>query len=453
MMRARWAVLLVGAVAACSSGGNKPVDGGVAVNPETVAPIDVSQWNGIDAGALDFLVELNKARRGESADLDGDGLRELTVFRRADGTQVWVLENNGPVPAFMVEQFPDGHRKLQFWYSNFATPVLIEEVYADKRVSLFDDNHDLKYEKRVTETWPDDENVQAIEEADAGTTWAETRRWTRPLEADQGSSGCSGLSNFNAADESPPSMPAFSNQTAVECSEDQKKKLGRALDCAKNRLDCLGRSNPVVASQLKAQLATNDLYIGCGNPCANKLATTRRGFLGGPGRMNFNGTRLNTWDDPDTCTILMHEMMHAADVHQDDMHDMGKDTIYSCSRYCGGCTHVGPFGAGNPAPSSNEDCARCAASESERRKCGVKRDLEGGACSTNAICHGTLGTNLACSTCENLQEKDCLGSKIGAPFFNCCQSCPATAMRLNDKPCPGPLKASDTCMMKPPECP
>jgi hypothetical protein len=76
----------------------------------------LSQWTdaGLDADALAYLTEISKAQHGQSADLDGDGYRELTVTHSPDGTTQWVsLPPGRSIPDFIVTAFSDGRRKYE----------------------------------------------------------------------------------------------------------------------------------------------------------------------------------------------------------------------------------------------------------------------------------------------------------------------------------------------------
>ena len=248
----------------------------------------------------------------------------------------------------------------------------------------------------------------------------------------------------------------FSDAAEVKCNPDQHKKLAKAFECVKDKLDgCMKRVNPTLRNRIISRLITDGLLIGCNNPCSNSLATTSPGSEHSAARMNFNPTRLTNWDDSYTCGVMLHEMTHLTGEGFGDEHDKGLDQTYACGNYCGGCQNVGPYGAAEPftpPPSQNQNCSRCADTDAERRKCGSKAKLAKN-CSVNyTLCHGTIGTNKLCESCEVLETKDCTDREVTPPRFNCCAMCPADASRINDKECPGPLMESDTCNMPPPEC-
>ncbi len=445
---------------ACGGGGLP--DGGV-INPDTIAPIDVKQWEGlVDAGTLRYLTELGKAQRGESADLDGDGIREILSLRSADGTQTWIQETNGGAPDFKIEKFADGRIRYWYWYGSSGQPAILDESFGseNRRVTLFDSNHDSKFERRVDELRVGD-NVEATEYLDAGSTdggpqgFIVARNWVRPASSDQGTGTCNGNSNFPSQRIfGEGSSPGFSDTPAVSCSPAQRTKLAAGLECARKRLECVGRSNPTIKKEVEAHLITDILRYGCNNPCAGALASTLGAWGINAAITNFNGPRLDSWTPEQTCTTVLHELMHAAKVSQGPSHEDGIDPIYACARYCAGCIQFGGAFSAGSFPSANMDCVRCSEDPMEKKRCGVKNELiTSSKCAGLPLCHGGIGVNSLCETCQNLESKDCEGTALGVPFFNCCQTCPANAIRLNDKPCPGPIMPSDTCSTKPPECP
>ncbi len=440
-------------------GSTSGVDGGF-VKPDTAVPIDVTQWQGmVDAGTLAFLVELGKAKRCESADLDGDGIREMLCIRAADGTQTWVKETNGGAPAFKIERFADGRVRYSYWYLNSNFPAILDEEFPDgHRTTLFDSDHDRKFERSVDEV-PDGGDIVATEYVNAGSVdggLVFSRQWVRPASSDQGGGArCDGNSNFPSEISlwQGGDPPGFSDKAAVKCNPTLRAKLATAFECARKKLECVGRTNPSMKKQVDARMLDDDLQYGCGNPCADALATTLPASGPYKGQTNFNGSRLASWTPEEACTTVLHELLHAAKVSEGPSHADGTDAIYSCARYCSNCIDFGgAFGAANPFPSDNMDCVRCAETAADKKRCGIKSELMGGPCPSYALCHGGIGVNTQCATCENRITKDCEGTQAGPPEFNCCKTCPANAT-TNDKVCPGPFLPSDTCMSKPPECP
>ncbi len=452
-------LLVLGLLVGCGS--RNSLDGGV-FNPDTAVPIDVSAWEGlVDAGTLRYLVELGKAKRCEAADLDGDGVRETLCLRSADGTQTWIQETNGGPLDFKIEHFADGRVRYTYWYQNYGAPAIVDEEFPDgHRITEFDSDHDRAFERRIDE-FRDGGDIEATEYFDAGASDAGpgglvvSRRWVRAASSDQGTHvECDGNTNFPTEFGlwQGGSPPGFSNHPNVKCDPARSKKLGAAFECARKKLDCVGRTNSSMKKQVEAHLLGDDLQYGCNNPCTDALASTLPAFGPYKGQTNFNGSRLDTWSADEACSTVLHELMHLAKAEQGAHHEDGIDPIYSCARYCVGCINFGGFGAGTPFPSDNLDCVHCAGSTSEKKSCGIKTELKSAACPDNAFCHGGVGVNARCETCENSSSKTCEGTAVGSEDFNCCKTCPADAPK-NDRLCPGPYRPSDTCSSKPPECP
>jgi hypothetical protein len=154
--------------------------------------------------------------------------------------------------------------------------------------------------------------------------------------------------------------------------------------------------------------------------------------------------------DADLCTVMLHELLHwrGEGLGDQTRHDQGIDRTYSCGRYCGGCTSRGPS-----APGPNVDCARCAGTESEKQRCGVKEKDVDMPCPAYELCHGGLRGNRACETCRGLQQQYCDDSdRSAAPELACCETCPEDFPH-NDLQCTGDQSNIGTCGTKPPECP
>lgn len=454
---------LAAAVMACSSPVGPGHDAG-APGPGAT-PIDLSQWTdaGLGADALAFISEVSKAQHGQSADLDGDGYRELTVTHAPDGTTQWVsLQPGRGVPDFIVTAFPDGRRKYQANYENGAFFVMVVERSADQATltTSFDDNHDHVLERRTVQT-PYDAGYVLVVEQKSSTgmdPWTETQRYVLPTVRDQGGPApCDGTSNMPgrgiAFTEATPGITFMPEGTDTGCSLKRTARLGPAIDCARKRVrDCLGSVNRPLANMAMAHLASDAWVIGCNNPCPGRdgssLPPARSYFGSTEALSNFSSADLDNLDDNTLCEVVLHELLHASDAPMDDSHEQGVDPIYACARYCGFCIMRGPA-----HPSSNQDCAVCSDGEAAKRKCGVKATLASVSCPGMDLCHGSLGTNLNCMACEGLANQDCAGKPLtssNVPY--CCMTCPSNAPN-NDEPCPGPLMPSDTCNMKPPMCP
>jgi hypothetical protein len=456
-------LLIWTALLGCSTG-MRPTglpDGGV----DPFARFDVSSWQGaMDEPTLRFVVELKKAHRGESADLDGDGIRELSAFHTVDGATHWVWQPEY-FPSFEVVRAADGTVTRTIDYENYNYPSEVDVFSADAGGALFqlDDNNDGVFDRRITRTTdPVDGGYLWVEEdTDGGPrgVFMERARWVSDRWADQmgsGSDHCNGTSNMPTEiglfAENVPGITAI-DTGAAGCSLMQKAKLGKAVDCMKKKLECLSRTNPAMRNRLVSRLATDEWQFGCNNPCPGRDATTNARVGDLAAQTNFSSNVLNASDDY-LCSIVIHEALHMAESPYNPAdHDAnGNDEIYSCARYCAGCVSGGPNSAGR---TPNMDCAVCAGtSDSKRRACGVKRQVQPVG-PGYSVCTGGLGTLMtACPDWHAPVEQDCNGKQIGQPNISagCCNMCPANAA-TNSKPCGAPPPPTDTCSMKAPECP
>ncbi|MBK7860025.1 MAG: hypothetical protein IPJ65_15660 [Archangiaceae bacterium] len=455
-MRTLFLSLLV-VSAACSNrsgtlpdGGDEP-DGGGPVVPR----IDLGGWSvlpEVDGGTKEFLVQVAKAQLGQAADLDLDGLNEVTVAHLPDGTTRWMIQGAGGHRAAMVERSAT-HQRVTIYFQNAGIPVEIEdsETTGD-RVVQYDADHNRTFERVRTEHPVDDGGIEVVEQAvltDGG--FLELARFTLPVSADQGAAtGCKGADNIPSDNLLIGGTKGIELQTSgpAACNPTQTTKLNDALQCARDRLkNCVQQSNPELANRVQAALASKSLKVGCGNPCGGADASTEEGFWNSAARMNFNPNSLMTLTPDQLCAVTMHELSHYAGVPRDDHHDDGEDPIYNCARYCAHCVARGPSSG-----SASKDCVRCASYDGARRACGLDRKLENIECPSLALCHGGIGVNMSCTTCDGIVDYDCNGKKLpGVGFFSCCQACPTDANRVNDKPCPA-LSASSTCGMMPAGC-
>lgn len=440
---------------ACASTSSAPADSGTPwVDP---SPIDLGEWveasGGTDAGAVEWIRELSKAARGEAADLDGDGVRELSALTMADGTKVWVHENGGPLPSFKLLVKPDGTEHAEYYVLNNSHPQLFEDVTATTLTRVYDDDLDGWPDRREQRTEHDAGLVHVVLSVDGGVDaggWVQTLNEITPRTRDQSGGHCDGAVNMGSDISLKGPAISFSSNPTVACSKDEKAKIAKALECVKDRLDaCMREMNPTLNFITQRHLLTDGLVLGCHNPCANKLASTDPRVFVYTARMNLS-QRILSMDDTSLCSVMLHEMFHAAGNGMSSGHDDGTDTVYACGNYCGGCSNIGPA---NPPPTDNENCARCAATPAARRLCGKKEERKEGTCGDDnyLVCHGNLGVNAKCETCGNLHTLDCVGAPLDRPRFNCCVKCPTDADRVNDKECTPPTLL-DTCGQPPKHC-
>lgn len=425
------------------------------------ARFDVSQWRDVvDEPTLRFLIELTKAHRSESADLDGDGERELTVYRTPDGVTHWVWAPGGIV-AFEVDRAPDGTETRRLAFENYAYWAEVDVFQPNgDAVFQFDSRNANRFDRRITRTVVDDTTFQWVEERVDGGAFVQTDAWQSTRWADQGgtgSDGCKGTRNmpteFGPFADNVPGIFFVDDGEAAGCSLEEKVKLGKAMQCLKERLDgCLDRINSTVRNRLASRLATDEWQLGCDNPCPGRDATSQPRFGNIAAQTNFSKGALMNASPEELCALLIHEGLHMAESpHDPRAHDLqGKDEIYACAHYCGGCTSRGPA---NPRPTPNQDCATCAANDAKRRACGVKRQREAVG-QGPSVCTGGLGTLMTpCPDWQAPVSRDCNDKPIGDPETSagCCTMCPPNAM-TNSKPC-NPSTPTDSCSMKAPECP
>lgn len=152
------------------------------------------------------------------------------------------------------------------------------------------------------------------------------------------------------------------------------------------------------------------------------------------------------------CSLMLHELMHAARLPDGDDHDVGVDLIYSCARYCGFCQIHGDQDSEDPGERTHPsvDCAICARYKRaeignfevngiDPKECGYMKLFQEGPCDdTYAVCHSGLGCISAeCEQCRTATLYDCDYNKIEETIFEnfCCLQCPADCNSSNDFPC------------------
>lgn len=423
---------------------------------------DKSKFKDItDDETLDWLFELRKAQLGESADLDGDGVRETTVTRTPQGSTKWVSQPFHT--AFQVEHFPDGRRVHQLFYENAGYMAQQAEFGTQPFQALFsyDSNTNNKFERRITRSLETDGGLLWVEEVDAMEkgTWVETQRWATPQWHDQsgsGGDGCQGTANMpleiGLFEENVPGITILDSlqNSTVGCDTMRTAKLGAALRCFRERLKCLDRVNPTLRNNVASHLATDEWQLGCNNTCPGRNATSLPRNGGVPAKTNFSASFIDNATPSDLCSIVMHEAMHVAEVDYNPTdHDTnGDDQIYACSRYCADC-NTRRHGA---TQTPNTDCATCAPTAAKKRACGLKTQHET-VIYGMGICAGGF-VNPACSDWKAPVSRDCNGgSPVSRPEAGCCNACPANSNNTI-KPCAATLPMpTDTCSMKAPECP
>ena len=440
-------------------------------DPDNVLPT-------LSADAQHLLLEADKAHRGLPADLDGDGTPDLFTTDLGGGALMISVDSDGDGrPEYLEQRDAQGNDTLVIDTDSDGKP---EEQTAftvgppPVRITTWDTDLDGTMDRRETATYdPDAGTVHVVVEVDPENdgSFVTASDTTEPIPRDAGPAKCDGAQGFplvpslgsslrfgSAGDVS---VPYNDDGSGGRCTKPRAQRIVKAVDCALDHgFKCLENTNDALAKRLLSTFAHETLYFGCGNSCAGTDATTIP-WLGIPGfrdgKINFNPNDLDAMSDDELCGVTLHEMLHWAGEGLGDTaaHDKGDDRTYSCGRYCGRCNSRGPDPAADGKPAGpNADCARCAGTEAEKARCGIKKDEVDIICPELSLCHAGLAGNLACTTCRGLQPLFCDGTTpaLLGPTFLCCETCPS-GYRNTDEPCPKSGSGALSCGQKPPECP
>lgn len=438
------------------------------------------EGGGIGLPPSDALVplaeKLNDLRDGDPVDFDGDGTAETTLVTSPDGSTVWTSDRDGDgVAEYLSTTDADGNSVTEVDADGDGLIEQRIELTLDEdsqtRIILVDRDGDGAPDRRTTTRV---ERATADRESYTEETLAEDGSWTvvesRELSRTKhAGEGCEGMDHFpdEGTDEAvvPDGTSGVTMRTGVgtagACAFADAQMVRDAVECALDRgMQCLGDTNTSNANGLAKALAGKSvmpLRIACGNVCSGTIASTRsydRPWFT-DSKMNVNMWEFSKLDEEGRCSVMLHELMHWAGNggkadHNDSSGD-GSDDVYSCGRYCGGCSNAGHGAPGN----SSIDCARCADTKARKEACGTKVELEQGECGGNleGICHAGLACIAGnCKTCEGPVKRDCDGNVLEA-VAECCAECPSGCDRSNDVPCNGGTESSDTCTPStPPHC-
>lgn len=459
----------------CCSDGEKPrciAPCEAVLDPDNVLPA-------LSLRVQRLFVEAAKMRQGRPADVDGDGVAELVTSDLGGGAFVASTDADGDGrpeylqqrdaagnESLIVDGDSDGAAEQQMAFGVGPPPV---------RVTTSDTNLDGVMDRRETSTYdPQAGTVRVVLEADpqGDGTFEPVSDTTEPIARDAGTETCDGTQGFPVAPSlgsglrfggptGPDlSVPYNDDGSGGRCTKARAQRIVKAVECALDKgWKCLERTNDALSKRLFTTLSHETLYFGCGNPCAGKDATTTPGLrVPGfrDGRLNFNPSRLDGMTDQELCGVTLHEMLHWAGEGLGDTaeHNKGHDRTYSCGRYCGGCIARGPNPADDGKPAGpNADCARCAGTEAEKGRCGLKKQELDVFCPTYNLCHAGLAGNIQCQECRGLKQLFCDDTETSiAPEFRCCKTCPSGYFS-NDKPCFGDGTTLASCGQKPPDCP
>ena len=431
----------------------------------TVPPGDIPVVFYLDPETRRWVGEAGKAAMGLPADYDGDGVAEY-ITSITNGTLHSESDADGDGnPEYMSSRDAAGNGAERIDSDSDGQPEVETTwtVAPPIRLVLSDTDLDGIVDRRETDTADlTAGTVRVVEESDpeGDGTFVVVADYVEP-------SGQRVAAACNPNDGLPSTLnrggPRFRlidivipyGGTGGRCSRAQAERLNTALRCAfKQGHDCLARTNAGLAKRLFDGLVRADnLVIACGNRCPGSDASTLSRFLWLDATMNWNPDIIDgatPLSDADLCTVMLHELLHwrGEGLGDQTAHDQGIDRTYSCGRYCGGCTSRGPS-----APGPNVDCARCAGTENEKRKCGYQEKEVEMSCPAYELCHGGLRGNRACETCRGLQLQHCDGTnRPTGPELTCCQTCPEDFPH-NDLVCTGDRSDMKTCAEKPPECP
>ncbi len=342
---------------------------------------------------------------------------------------------------------------------------------AQTRVIVDDLDEDGYADRRITWTVHRDtaDKVQFTEESAAtGGGWV-LLRTEEQLKTRHAGGSCEGMDNFPDEGEDVSLIPDGSDNVTMvtgsptngNCNFADAQAIRDAVECALDRgMKCLADTNSANNNAMKKALAGKSvmpLRIGCGNVCAGAIASTRsydRPWFT-DSKMNVNMDEFSKLDADGQCSIMLHELMHWAgnggDGDHNDAGGDGGDDVYSCGRYCGGCSNAGHGAPGNSAI----DCARCADTKARKLQCGAKIEHEEADCGgeLGGVCHAGLGCIAGdCQTCGGPVTRDCDGNVVEAEA-TCCVECPSNCNASNDVPCGAGGSSSDTCQPStPPHC-
>ena len=464
--------------------GGQGVSGGATGGSATGGSGGATGGSGGAAGAPQYtpsaelqhqLDEANKLLAGQPADFsDGDGTAEryaheeprrlVHVLRRLRRQRYTRVRAPGRRPGQLSASIDSDQDGVPEQEIDFTTTSSMQ-----KEVLTVDSDLDGVMDHRYT--WVTQAATPAVqsytEEADANQTGNFTVVQTLTLTKTKNAGpSCEGLDGFPSGGSD--FVPAFPAHVTIkrgsgsgECSTADSASIAKAVDCALSKGGlCLANTNTREYNSLMAAAygdSMKPLDIACGNTCAGVAAATR-GWSAPwftDSKMNLNMTEWNKLDDAGRCNLMLHEMMHWAgdqgSADHNDNNGPGHDAVYSCGRYCGGCSNALHGAPGN----SSVDCAYCADTTDRKQQCGTKTQSQQVPCGSfgGGLCHAGLGCIAGqCQTCGGDVTKACDGTTL-AQAATCCQACPSSCNQSNDVPCGSGSTPTDTCTpTNPPFC-
>ena len=193
------------------------------------------------------------------------------------------------------------------------------------------------------------------------------------------------------------------------------------------------------------------LDIGCGGGCSGVIATTKG--WGSPwfsdSQMNINqrsGTSsMPTVSATSCCTRCCTGRGDDGSADHNDSSGAGNDTVYSCGRYCGRCSHAGHGSQNN----SSVDCAGCA--DTKARKNSVARRPSTRLRIVVIQCPGFATPAWPASRAPRSVRRDCDQRLRRLPDWRQCNLLSELSLELqpvHDLPCTNAPASTDTCTDK-----
>jgi len=426
--------------------------------------------------------KIARAKAGLPTDFTGDGHEEY--LQETDENGVLYVEVRGspenPYSYISVTQ-PDGFKESRY-SANAGTIIDVQEEFSNgKMVKLYDTDGDGHFDKQETYTFnSDDQSIRVVVEEGVPGAWnLVSDDVVRPFgDSSENASIIQSLKAFAASDTSIANLygglriKLNPNGLDNGCTKTEHAKLAKAFADMFNPLwlQCLEATNPRLAAKLTESIGNEPNHlIQCGKIKAGADATTDQvpwwmQWVPGDNTITFNRDSLANLSSSELQTVVLHEYLHALGEGWTKDHENGVDEVYSCSRYCGGCSQRGMGAPQN----SNMDCMRCAANSErgqETAACGYKAERTPVPCRdtyspiglTNAaICHQGFA-NCLCETCIARVLSDCNGNPLSKafPLALCCDACPSNCSHSNDRSCDldigfNHFTSHDSCNQPPP---
>jgi len=463
--------------------------------------VSACNYDSGDCGALStdevvqyFSDQLERLSNGESADLDGDGYKEMSVSTDAQGRTVWETTYET-----FVEYSSD------YEYTRVYDPVLDSEIVTinidyspwiqtttteNQRVILEDTDNDFIYDWRQQDdyNWPENTKRTTISTAhtangdfqtisDVTVSLTEykcgkkmTSAERAALNASQTNPVCkpvypSGGVDIKLAGKDIGIYTNYADKDGADgsCSLAHSEKIEKAYDCAvAQNTGCLQNTNKAEFLRLTDALANNHLHISCGTSSA---CSTDQGSNqprdGEHSDISWNPRFLDSMTDDALCSAMLHEMMHFAGTPDASdktgyNHNDGVDRVYACSRYCGGsdgCTYDNNF-PGDCGITMAKDCAVCAGTPDEKYQCGYKERKARWCC----CCDKSCDNGQVAAPCESIGGVDVYScDNVRLWSDGCCEKCPAAYPHQYCSECSqdqldAAKSLENTCNDMPPEC-